>query len=350
MINVCLVGCGRMGQAHAKHIHQSPLANLYCVVDPIEKNAQKIAHETGAKVYPDFATALNDMSVDAVVIVSSTSTHADLICAAARAKKPIFCEKPIDLDLKRIDQCLSVVNESQVPLFVGFNRRFDLSFRTLHNNIREGKIGSLEFLIISSRDAPFPDLAYLKTSGGMFKDMAIHDFDMARWLLNEEPTEVYAQGSCLIDKRVGEFGDIDTAMIVLKTKSGRHCHINNSRRCVYGYDQRIEAYGSKGMLRAHNMTPTCLEFSNEEGIHTDIPHPSFPQRYNEAYRFELESFFNDVVKNKKSPEISGEDGRQALVIAEAANLSLEKGIPVKIPLPKEHISKAISQKTIGAFL
>ncbi|NGX42697.1 MAG: Inositol 2-dehydrogenase [Chlamydiae bacterium] len=333
MINACLIGCGRMGLSHAEHIHHSPHARLYGVVDPIKENAERVAKRYGAKIYENTEEALSDTNVNAVVIVSNTATHADLIIASAKAGKPIFCEKPIDLDLKRIDQCLKVVEECGVPLFVAFNRRFDPSFRSLKNKISEGTIGPMEILSISSRDAPFPDIAYLKTSGGMFRDMTIHDFDIARWLLQEEPTEVYATGSCLVDPRLKEFGDVDTAMITLKTKSGAICHINNSRRSVYGYDQRIEAFGAKGMLRVNNVTPTSVEFSFGEGVRTDNPHPSFPERYNDAYRHEINHFFEEVVLKGKEPEVSGKDGRQALVIAEAANSSLEKGQPVTIPVP-----------------
>lgn len=338
MINACLIGCGRMGRAHAEHIHRSPYSRLYGTVDANPESAKQLAAHFQAKHFHSVAEALKDPQVDAVVIVTTTDTHKDLIIQAARAGKPIFCEKPIDLDLAKIDECLDVVEEAGVPLFVAFNRRFDPSFRQLHHQLQEGVVGPVEILSISSRDAPMPDIAYLKTSGGMFKDMTIHDFDMARWMLGEEPTEVFATGSCMVDPRIAEFGDVDTAVLTLKTASGAICHINNSRRSAYGYDQRIEVFGPNGMLRANNIAPTSLEFSLECGIRTERYHPSFPERYVDAYRLELDHFFRDVVKNGKPPEISGVDGRQAVVIAEAANESLASGLPVKIPAPTRKAS------------
>ena len=334
MINACLIGCGRMGRSHAEHIHRSPYSNLYGVVDARPDNARQLAEQYNAVHFQTIEEALSDSNVDAVVIVTTTDTHKDLIMQASRAGKPIFCEKPIDLDLDKIDQCLEVVEENRTPLFVAFNRRFDPSFRQLHNQLRSGIVGPVEFLNISSRDAPVPDIAYLRTSGGMFKDMTIHDFDMARWMLGEEPTEVYAVGSCLVDPRIAEFGDIDTAGITLKTASGAICQINNSRRAAYGYDQRIEAFGPSGMLRANNIAPTSVEFSFNDGVRTEAYLPSFPERYVDAYRLELEHFFKDVMIDGKPPEISGVDGRQAVVIAEAANESLKTGQPVKIPSPR----------------
>ncbi len=332
MINACLIGCGRMGQSHAAHIHTSPYATLHSVVDMNPQNSQAVAEKYGAKIHNSVDEALKDPEVDAVVIATTTATHADLIMASAKALKPIFCEKPIALDLNLIDQCLEVVDKFQVPLFVAFNRRFDSSFRNLKNKIDEGLIGPIEILSISSRDAPLPEIAFLRTSGGMFKDMTIHDFDMVRWLLGEEPVEVYGSGSCLVYVRLKEFGDIDTAMITLKTDRGAICNINNSRRAVYGYDQRIEAFGPKGMLRAHNVSPTAVEFSCATGVIADNPHSSFLQRYEKAYNLEINCFFKDVVIDGKKPEVSGIDGRQAIVIAEAANRSLEEKRPVEIPV------------------
>ena len=330
MINACLIGVGRMGQSHAKHIQKSPYASLYCVTDPNEELAKQVAEQFQCKSYATAEEALQDPNVDAVVIVSNTDTHAELIIAAAKAGKPIFCEKPIDLQLEKIDRCLEVVEREDVPLFVAFNRRFDPSFQSLYSRLRSGEIGNVEMVVITSRDNPFPDISYLKTSGGMFKDMTIHDFDMARWLLNEEPVEVYASGSCLIDPRIAEFDDVDTSMVTLKTASGVLCHINNSRRSVYGYDQRIEVFGSEGMLRANHLPPTIVEKSDSNGVQTDPPHPSFPERYQEAYQNEIDHFFRDVVRDHKPAYISGEDGRQAIVIAEAATESLQLGKPVTI--------------------
>jgi len=338
MINACLFGAGRIGRDHARRILNSPHANLYSVVDPDTEAAKQVADEFEAIQYTNAEDALADSNVDAIVIASSSATHVDLIIASAQANKPIFCEKPIDLDLDRIDQCLKVVEDKGVSLLVGFNRRFDPSFQTLQHRLVDGDIGKIELLIISSRDAPLPEISYLRMSGGMFYDMTVHDFDIARWLLQEEPVEVFATGSVLVDKRIGEFDDVDTAMLVLRTESGALCHINNSRRSAYGYDQRIEVFGERGMLRANNVIPTTVEYSFDEGVKTDNTHFSYPQRYVEAYQNEIDHFFTDVVFGKKAPLISGEDGRQAIVIAEAANQSLKSGQPQKIPYTKAVLS------------
>lgn len=330
MIRACLIGAGRMGRDHAKHIAYSQDAELYAVVDPNLKAAQDVANKYGAKAFSTAEEALKDPQVDAVVIVSNTDTHADLIILAAKAVKPIFCEKPIDLDIKRIDECLKVVEECGVPLFVGFNRRFDPSFQSLRERLDRKILGRVEQVMISSRDHALPEKRFLKTSGGLFRDMMIHDFDMARWLLGEDPVEVYATGSCLIDPSIDEFGDLDTAMVVMKTKSGTLCHINNSRRSVYGYDQRIEVFGENGMLRANNLQPTTVEHSTGEGIRTDNPHPSFPQRYQDAYRIEIDHFFTDIVKGGKKPYVTPEDGRKAILIADAAEKSYRTKQPIKL--------------------
>ena len=333
MINVCLFGIGRMGQDHAHHIQGNRNANLYCVVDPNIALTNTVADKYGAKPYYTTEEALSDPKVDAVVIASKTDTHAELIMASARAGKPIFCEKPIDLNLDKIDECLAVVEECDVSLFVGFNRRFDPSYQSLRKRVVEGDIGTIESLAITNRDATMPDLSFLKASGGLFRDMMIHDFDMARWILQEEPVEVYATGSCVIDKRLEEFGDLDTGMAILKMESGTLCRINTCRRCVYGYDQRIEAFGSQGLLRANNLAPTTVEYATSSGVSKDKPFPGFRQRFAEAYQNEMNHFLSDLVTGKYAPLVSTRDARQALVIAEAAQLSFEQGIPINIPAP-----------------
>jgi myo-inositol 2-dehydrogenase/D-chiro-inositol 1-dehydrogenase len=337
MINICLFGAGRMGRDHAANVFASAYAKLYCVVDPHEASAKSFASDYHCKAYFSAEEALADPMVDAVMIISATSTHSDLIIRSARAGKPIFCEKPIDLDRNRMEECINVIEETGVPFLLGFNRRYDPNFQALYKQMQEGMIGKLESVAITSRDFPLPSLDYLRTSGGMFRDMTIHDFDMARWLLSEEPCEVFASGSCLVNPEIAEFGDIDTAMIILKTASGKLCHISNSRRSAYGYDQRIEAFGEKGMIRAENKKPSSLEYSLETGIHTDNPHPSFPQRYKEAYRLELEHFLRDVIQGKM-PLTSANDGRQAFLLAEAAQESLEAGLPVRLSNVQRELS------------
>ncbi len=255
MISFCQFGAGRIGAIHAGNIARHDGARLLHVVDVNEEAARQLAAQYGARVSSADA-ALADPAVDAVLIASSTDTHASLIEAAARAGKAVFCEKPIDLDRARVEACLAVVEKTGVTLMVGFNRRFDPNFTKLQAQLRSGRIGKLEMLAITSRDPGPPPLAYIKVSGGLFRDMMIHDLDMARWLLAEEPVEIFAAASCLVDPEIGAAGDVDSAIVTLKTASGTLCQIANSRRASYGYDQRIEAHGAKGMLRAGNSPPS----------------------------------------------------------------------------------------------
>lgn len=329
MINIAQFGAGRIGAIHADNLARSGEAKLLHIVDVNADAAKAIAARTGAQV-SDAKTALGDARVHAVIIASSTDTHADLAIRAAKAGKAIFCEKPIDLSLARVDQCLAVVAAAKVPMFVGFNRRFDPSFAALRRDLRAGRIGKVEQVIITSRDPGLPPVEYLKVSGGLFRDMTIHDFDMARWLLGEEPVEVHAMASVLVDPQVKAVGDIDSAMVTMRTASGALCHINNSRRAVYGYDQRIEVFGSAGMLQAGNRTPTTISHWGKDAISADKPLYFFLERYAEAYAVELNHFV-DVVQGKAQPEVGAEDGRRALVLAEAAYESLKSGRPARVP-------------------
>ncbi|MBI3451256.1 MAG: inositol 2-dehydrogenase [Rhodospirillales bacterium] len=328
MLTFAQFGAGRIGAIHAANLAASGDAQLRYVVDVDAKAARRLADTHGARV-ADARTVFADPEIDAVIIASSTDTHADLAIAAAKAGKAIFCEKPIDLSLKRVDACLAAIKKARVPMFVGFNRRFDPSFRALRDRLATGEIGEVEQVIISSRDPGLPPLAYLKVAGGQFRDMTIHDFDMARWLLGEEPVEVYATGSCLVDPAVARLGDIDSAMVVMRTASGRLCHINNSRRASYGYDQRIEVHGSLGRLMAGNHTPTSVELADKNAVSRDKPLYFFLERYAEAYRIELAAFVAALAKGKTMP-VTAEDGRQALVLAEAALKSINTGRPVKV--------------------
>jgi myo-inositol 2-dehydrogenase / D-chiro-inositol 1-dehydrogenase len=321
-------GAGRIGAIHAANLAATPGAQLRYVVDVNSAAASALAERHGATV-TSTAAALAAPDVDAVIIASSTDTHADLAIAAARAGKAIFCEKPIDLSLRRVDTCLAAVKKARVPMFVGFNRRFDPSFQSLHARLARGDIGAVEQVIITSRDPGPPPLSYIKVSGGQFRDMTIHDFDMARWLLGEEPVELFAYGSCLVDPAIGKAGDTDSAMIVMKTASGRLCHINNSRRASYGYDQRIEVHGAKGRLQAGNRTATTVEMATAENVSGDKPLHFFLERYADAYRAELAVFVDAVVHQRPMP-VGPEDGRQAIVLAEAAVKSLKTGRPVSI--------------------
>jgi myo-inositol 2-dehydrogenase/D-chiro-inositol 1-dehydrogenase len=267
--------------------------------------------------------------VNAVVIASSTDTHADLVEAAARAGKAVFCEKPLDLDRSRAEACVAVAEECGVPLMVGFNRRFDPNFALLERQIRDGRIGRLELLTITSRDPVPPPIEYVRRSGGLFRDMMIHDFDMARWLLDEEPVEVFAAASVLIDPAIGEAGDVDTAVVTLRTPSGALCQISNSRRAIYGYDQRIEALGSKGALRAENVIESTVSFAGEDGIISDKPLHFFLERYAEAYRRELDHFIGAIASGA-APLVGGSDGVEALALADAGLESFRTGRAVRI--------------------
>jgi len=328
MLQFAQFGAGRIGAIHAANLAARPDAALRYVVDVNATAAQSLAGKHGATV-TDTATALADPSIGAVIIASSTDTHADLVIAAARAGKAIFCEKPIDLSLARVDACLAVVRETGARMLVGFNRRFDPSFAALHARIAAGAIGTVEQVVITSRDPGLPPLEYLKVSGGQFRDMTIHDFDMARWMLGEEPVEVFAYGAALVDPAVAALGDIDSCMVLLRTASGRMAHINNSRRATYGYDQRVEVLGSAGRLSAGNRTPTTVELANADAVSADKPLHFFLERYADAYRIELAAFIAAVTDNTPMP-VGAEDGRQAIILADAALKSCREGRSVRV--------------------
>jgi len=328
VIEICQFGAGRIGKVHAANIAAHPDARLRYVVDVDKAASAGLAELHGAEV-ADAESALADPEVSAVVIASSTDTHADLVEAAARSGKAIFCEKPIHLDLGRVDACLSVLRQCKASIFVGFNRRFDPSFAALQAAVREGRIGRVEMVSITSRDPAPPPIDYINVSGGLFRDMMIHDFDMARWLLGEEPVEVFATGSCLVDPAIGAAGDIDTALVTLKTGSGALCQISNSRRAAYGYDQRIEVLGEKGMLRAENQLPTSVAQATADGIRTDPPLYFFLERYADAYRRELAAFIGAVTKGAELRP-NGDDGHAAQALAEAALESYKAGQTVRV--------------------
>jgi myo-inositol 2-dehydrogenase / D-chiro-inositol 1-dehydrogenase len=323
MISFCQFGAGRIGAIHAENIARHPVAHLRAIVDVDAAAAERLASRHGAAVGTQ-ASVLADRSIQAVVIASSTNTHADLVEAAARAGKAVFCEKPLDLDRRRAEACLAVVAECGVPLMLGFNRRFDPHFARLERQLRDGRIGRVELLSITSRDPSPPPLAYVRVSGGLFRDMMIHDFDMARWLLSEEPVAIFAAASVLVDPAIGAAGDVDTALVTLRTGSGALCQISNSRRAVYGYDQRIEILGSNGALKADNVALSTVAFAGADGIVSDKPLPFFLERYAEAYRLELDHFV-DALARGTPPLPGGSDGVKALALADAALRSLQTG-------------------------
>jgi myo-inositol 2-dehydrogenase / D-chiro-inositol 1-dehydrogenase len=317
-----LLGAGRIGKVHAKAIVGDPNAKLVAVSDAMPAAAQAIADQYGCDIRNiDAIEAATD--IDAVVICTPTNTHADLIERFARAGKAIFCEKPIDLDVGRVKACLKVVAATNAKLMVGFNRRFDPHFMAVRAAIDAGKIGQVEMVTITSRDPGAPPAAYIKVSGGIFSDMTIHDFDMARFLLGEEIATVYATGSVLVDPEIGKLGDFDSATVVLTTASGKQCMISNSRRATYGYDQRIEVHGSLGMVAAENQRPVSIELATASGYTRPPLHDFFMTRYTEAYAAEIAAFIA-VVAGGANPSPSGADGLAALVLAEAARQSVRE--------------------------
>ena len=328
MISFCQFGAGRIGRIHAENIARHPRARLAKVIDVDAAAARSLAERTGAAVGGGEAE-LADGSIDAVLIASPTPTHADLVEKAARAGKAILCEKPLDLDHRRAAACVAIAAEFGVPLMVGFNRRFDPNFARLHEQLGAGRIGALEILSITSRDPAPPPLDYVRISGGLFRDMMIHDFDMARWLLGEEPIELFAAASVRVDPEIGRLGDVDTALVTLRTASGTLCQISNSRRASYGYDQRIEAFGAKGMLQAKNVVESTVEFAGAAGIVGEKPLHFFLERYAEAYRRELDHFVSALEGGSK-PIVSGEDGLKALALADAAVRSWTSATPVRL--------------------
>src|SRR5665213_2786205 len=313
MLQIAVLGAGRIGRIHAGNIAAHPDARLAGIADSVPAAAASLAKALGTR-----ALTIDDaLRADAVLIASPTPTHADYIERACAQQRPVFCEKPIDLSADRVRACLTAVRQAGITLMVGFNRRFDPHFAALKSRLDGGEIGALELLTIISRDPSPPPIAYVESSGGLFRDMMIHDLDMACFLLGEAPTEVTAAASCLVDQAIGAAGDVDTAIVTLRTASGRLCQISNSRRATYGYDQRIEAHGATGMLRAGNVLPTTIELADAAGFRTDPVLPFFLERYASAYRAELGAFITAITTGKPARP-NGEDGLRALVLADAA--------------------------------
>ncbi len=329
MHRLALIGAGRIGRIHAANALAHPELALAYVVDPMDAIAEAVCAATGAD-HASLEDVLADSSVAGVVIASSTDTHLDYCLRANAAGKAIFCEKPVDMDLARAESAEAQLAGAR--LFVGFNRRFDPSFRRLKALLTEGAVGRLESLQITSNDPAPPPVSYVRVSGGLFVDMAIHDFDLSRWLLEEEPAEVFAWGSCLVDPEIGGAGDVDTARTLLRTASGKLCVISNSRRSGFGYDQRIEAFGSAGMTCANNVTESTVEVWTEEGARADRFRNFFLDRYSAAYRAEM-AHFADILAGRSQPLVTFGDGVAALRLALAATRSHETGAPVTISSP-----------------
>ena len=319
-LSIGLLGAGRIGRVHAAAIHSTPNAELVAVADALAEPATEVANQYEAEVR-SIDSIVGDDSIDAIFITTPTDMHADLIEQAARADKAIFCEKPIDLNVERVRQCLAVVADTGASLMVGFNRRFDPHFKAVREQIDAGAIGDVEMVAVTSRDPGPPPLSYMERSGGLFKDMTIHDFDMARFLLGEEPVTVSATGSVLVDPKIASVPDIDSAAVTLTTASGRIAQIANSRRATYGYDQRVEVLGSKGMVRAENIHENTIEVAVADGFARPPLMNFFLERYMPAYEAEVGAFVS-AVRGGQTPSPSGEAGLQALILAEAAARSL----------------------------
>ena len=328
-ISFGLLGAGRIGKTHATAILGIPGAKLTAVYDPVDAAAEHIVKMSGAR-RASVDEILADKSIHAVLICTPTDMHADQIELAAKAGKAIFCEKPVDLSAERVRACLKVVEATKTKLMIGFNRRFDTNFAAARHSIDVGDVGTVELVQIVSRDPGPPPLEYIKRSGGLFRDMMIHDLDLARFLLNgEEIVSVSATGSVLVDSAIGEAGDVDTATATLRSKSGKIVVITNSRRATYGYDQRIEIHGSKGAVSAANVHANTVTLANVDGYREAPLLNFFMERYADAYRSELQSFVTAIETGSPiSP--SGLDGLKALELADACVKSMQSRAEVVV--------------------
>lgn len=328
MTRIGILGCGRIGQVHARTLRNMDSTTIVAVSDFFPEAAETLAKICGAEVRStDDIIASPD--IDAVIVGTPTDTHFDIIKSAAEAGKDIFCEKPVDMSSDNIRKLITHVDKAGVAFFTAFNRRFDPNFANVRKRIATGEIGDVEIVTILSRDPSPPPISYIESSGGIFRDMMIHDFDMARFLLGEDPIRVYATGSCLVDPEIGKAGDVDTAAVTLTTASGKICQISNSRRAIYGYDQRVEVHGSAGLLRAANVLENTVSLVTAAGFQTAPPVNFFLERYEQAYSIEMKTFVAHL--SDSSVEIpSIHDGLKAQILADAAAQSLENGLPVLV--------------------
>jgi myo-inositol 2-dehydrogenase/D-chiro-inositol 1-dehydrogenase len=330
MLRVAVLGAGRIGRIHAANVAADRRAKLVAVADPLKGAAQELASRLSCEAALDAVSVIERKDVDAVVIGTPTDTHVDLLLHAVKHGKAVLCEKPIDLNLGRADAAVAEIERLRGRVMLAFNRRFDPSAQEIRRAIDAGEIGVVRQVIITSRDPEVPPREYSRHCGGIFRDMTIHDFDMGRWLLGEEPVEVMASGSRLVDPSLAEFDDFDTIMVLMRTASGRQCHINNCREAVYGYDQRLEVFGSVGMLLNDNLRPTTVKRWRKD--ETDARQPLlnfFLERYADAYRIELGRFLDAVESGQPMP-VTAFDGRQALRLADCALESARSGRAVKV--------------------
>lgn len=329
-INVAVAGLGRIGKIHLKNLCRNfPEIKVVAVMD-VFNESKSVADEFNVPVFvKDFDELLAVEGVDAVVICSPTDTHADYVVKAAKAGKQIFCEKPLDLSLGRVKEVLAIVEECGVKLMLGFNRRFDPEFKKIRQLVVNGAIGDPQIVKITSRDPGPPPVSYIKVSGGMFLDMTIHDFDMARYISGKQVKEVFAKGAVMVDPEIGKAGDIDTAVITLTFEDNTMAVIDNCRKAVYGYDQRLEVFGSKGMAQAENNFPNNHKLYTSSGVSGDLPLHFFLERYDASYNQEIREFIDALVAGTEMP-VDGTDGLLSIAIGLAAKKSVAEGRPVQI--------------------
>lgn len=341
-ISIGIIGAGRIGLTHAKSIvNDIPGVNVKTVSDPyISKKAVEELNALGIKnINSDYRDVLSDPEIEAVIICSPTDTHSLISIEAAKKKKHVFCEKPIDLDIDKIHETLLIVEQSGIKYQVGFNHRFDHNFKAVKKHIIKGNIGKVHVVKVTSRDPSPPGIEYIKSSGGIFTDMMIHDFDIVRFLSGVEVVEVYAMGSVCFDEEIGKAGDFDTATAALKLENDAIALIDISRRAVYGYDQRVEVFGSGGSVNISNDTNSTALLSNGQGVIGEKPKYFFLERYMDAFAEEKKEFFR-AIKNNTDPPVTGYDGFMSVVIAEAANKSVREKRPVKIKEIIDEYSKS----------
>jgi myo-inositol 2-dehydrogenase/D-chiro-inositol 1-dehydrogenase len=327
-IGIAIIGAGRIGQIHAQNAAQHAHARVLYICDADRIQAERLATLVGGRP-ADLGTILESRDVEALLVCSPTDTHIEVVLAAAHAGKAVFCEKPIDLDAKRVEECLKAVDKAGIPMMLAFNRRFDPDIVELKRRLSCGEVGEIELIAITSKDPKPPPVEYVRRSGGFFRDMLIHDFDMVRFLLDDDPIEVFAVGAALVSPELTQISDVDTAAITLRTKKGQLVTITSSRRATYGYDQRIDVHGALGQLLLVNLPRNRIVSGSESGFLSAPALHSFAERYRDAYRIELDAFI-EALKRGTSPTPSGWDGLKAQLLADAAAKSFQIGSPVKV--------------------
>ncbi len=330
-LKVGIIGVGRIGKVHTLSIlNYIPEVEIKAISDINLEGAREWATQNGIPhYYQDYKKILNDPEIDAVLICSSTDTHSSISVEAAEAGKHIFCEKPVDLTIEKVEAVIEAAKRENVKLQIGFNRRFDHNFKKVRELIKDGTLGEIQILKITSRDPEPPSAEYAAASGGMFMDMTIHDFDMARFMMGCEPTEIYVAAACLVDPAIGKAGDVDTAVITIRFENGGLCVIDNSRKAVYGYDQRVEAFGSKGKAEIENDAPSTAVWSTQEGVYKEKPKYFFLERYMDSFADEMKQFIAAIINDTETPVV-GFDGLQPIKMGLAAKKSVAEGRPVKL--------------------